>query len=97
MAVGYLAVAYAVGEAAAAFLPPLGFTEAAFRGVVGAAALGFPLALVLAWDFDITDRGIVRTLEEEGGEAPLPVRPRLPWLSFLGFWVALGLLIRVIA
>jgi len=97
VAAGYLAVAYAVVEAAAAFLAPLGFPEAAFRGVVGAVALGFPLALVLAWDFDITDRGIVRTREEEGLEAPLPLRPRLPWLAFLGFWVALGILIRVVA
>ncbi|GMV07927.1 MAG: hypothetical protein AMXMBFR53_42020 [Gemmatimonadota bacterium] len=96
VALGYLAVGYALVEAAHAFLPAAA-PSWAFRAVLGSAALGFPVALVLAWDFDITDWGIVRTLEEEGSQAPLPARPRLPWLSFVAFWVLAGLAVRLFA
>lgn len=90
---GYVAVAYAACEAAHAFLPLLGGPEWGFRAVLGAAALGFPLAAVLAWDFDITDAGIVRTGDDETS-APLPRRPKGPWLLFMAFWVTLGLAAR---
>ena len=39
------------------------------RFVIGALVAGLPVALVLAWIFDITPRGIVRTLSLEGGSA----------------------------
>lgn len=93
MALGYVAVAYAIVEAAHAFLPGMGAPPWAFRAVLGAAALGFPLATVLAWDFDINEGNIVRTGEEEA-PVPLPRRPRLPWLSFVAFWVLVGLAVR---
>ena len=93
---GYVAVAYAVVEAAHAFLPLLGAPEWSFRAVLGSAALGFPLASVLAWDFDITPTGIVRTTDEEGSQ-PLPERPRLPWLAFVAFWLAVGWAVRLMA
>jgi len=96
VALGYLAVAYALVEAAHAFLPESA-SGWAFRAVLGSAALGFPVALVLAWDFDIAGWGIVRTLEEKGSETPLPARPRLPWLSFVAFWVLVGLAVRAFA
>lgn len=40
--------------------------NSAVRVVVLLVALGFPVALVLAWLFDLTPRGIVRTLAAEG-------------------------------
>jgi TolB-like protein/Tfp pilus assembly protein PilF len=39
------------------------------RFVIAALVAGLPVALVLAWIFDITPRGIVRTLSLEGGPA----------------------------
>lgn len=96
VAAGYIAVAYAVTEAAHAFLPLLGGPDWGFRAVLGGAALGFPLAAVLAWDYDITEAGIVRTGEDESS-GPLPRRPKGPWLLFLGFWVAVGLAVRFLA
>lgn len=93
VALGYLAVAYAAVEAAHAFFPGMSLPDWAFRAVLGAAALGFPLATVLAWDFDIDGGEIVRTGEEEGS-VPVPHRPRLPWLSFVGFWVLVGMGVR---
>lgn len=94
VAVAYVAVAWAVVEGARAFLPGSDAPDWAFRAILGAASMGFPLAMVLAWDFDITDRGIVRTLDEEDGPAPLPARPRGPWLAFVGLWVVVALLLR---
>lgn len=96
VAAGYIAVAYAVAEAAHAFLPALGGPSWGFRAVLGAAALGFPLAAVLAWDYDITGSGIVRTGDEED-PAPVPSRPKGPWLAFLAFWLAVGLAARFLA
>ena len=93
VAVAYVAVAYAVAEGAAALLPLWGGPPWGFRAVLGVLALGFPLATVLAWDFDITDRGIERTPEEPAG--PTAARPlgRLAWFVIL--WVLAGLVIRL--
>jgi TolB-like protein/Flp pilus assembly protein TadD len=47
------------------------------RYVIGAIAAGLPLALALAWRFDVTSRGIVRTLarvEAQPPAAPAPER-----------------------
>ena len=58
--------AYAVGawfavEVSATTFPLLGWPEAGARIVLIVALLGFPLAVVLAWMFDITADGIRRT------------------------------------
>jgi len=92
VALGYVAVAYAVLEGAAAFLPAPG---SAFRAVLGVVTLGFPLATVLAWDFDITSRGIVRTPDEPDG--PVETLPVRRWAFFVAFWVAVGVAIRILA
>lgn len=94
VALGYVAVAYAVVEGAGSFLTSPESPEWIFRAILGGSALGFPLSLVLAWDFDITEQGIVRTGDEELLDGPLPARPRLPWLSFVAFWLAVGLVLR---
>jgi len=93
VALAYLAVAFAVLEGAAAFLPSLDAPDWAFRAVLGAVTMGFPLATVLAWDFDITARGIVRTPEEP--EGPVEELPVHRWALFVGFWVLVGLALRM--
>lgn len=87
-------MAYGVLEGAWAFLPSVGAPGWAFRALLGAAALGFPLATVLAWDFDITSRGIVRTPEEPGG--PVEELPFWRWAAFVVFWTSVGLGIRIV-
>jgi adenine/guanine phosphoribosyltransferase-like PRPP-binding protein len=95
VALGYLAVAFAVMEGAAAFLSPLHAPDWAFRAVLGVVTMGFPLATVLAWDFDITARGIVRTPEEP--EGPVEELPVYRWALFVAFWFLVGLAIRLVA
>jgi hypothetical protein len=95
VALAYLAVAYAVLEGAGAFLPGLGAPGWAFRAVLGGVTMGFPLATVLAWDFDITSRGIVRTPDEPQG--PAEELPVWRWAAFVVFWIMVGLAIRFLA
>lgn len=57
----YAAGSWALLQVADIFFPILGFPDWAITGVLAAAALGFPVAIALAWVFEITPAGIVET------------------------------------
>lgn len=57
----YAAGSWALLQVADLFFPMLGFPDWAITAVLAAAAAGFPIALLLAWLFDITPEGIVET------------------------------------
>jgi TolB-like protein/Flp pilus assembly protein TadD len=57
----YAAGTWALLQVADILFPMLGFPDWAITSVLAAAALGFPIAIVLAWLFDITPEGIVET------------------------------------
>lgn len=59
--VAYLALAWLLLQVAETLLPAYGFTDAAIRNLVAVLAVGFVLALVLAWVFDWTPRGVQKT------------------------------------
>jgi adenylate cyclase len=63
VAVAYLVVAWLVIQVAAETFEPLGLPAWSMRLVIVIAALGLPLAVVLAWVFDLTARGLERTPE----------------------------------
>jgi len=65
VAVGYGAVAWAVTEGCSVVFPALHVPEWAMTFVVVFLLVGFPIAMVLAWIFDVGPDGIQRT-------APLP-------------------------
>jgi hypothetical protein len=44
-----------------------GLDEAAFGEIAGEMVIGFPVALILAWAFELTPEGIKRTDEIEPG------------------------------
>jgi TolB-like protein/tetratricopeptide (TPR) repeat protein len=74
----YGVVAWVVIEVADTVIPRLALPEWTVTLVIVLAALGFPLALVLAWAFDLRSAGIERTAPVEGSTAALataPVRP----------------------
>ncbi|MEJ2532725.1 MAG: hypothetical protein P8Y92_13095 [Halioglobus sp.] len=60
-AVVYAAVGWALLEAADVVLPRLGLPDWTVNFVLALVLLGFPLAIVFAWIFDISAQGIVRT------------------------------------
>ena len=61
VAVAYGAVAWAVTESASVVLPALGVPEWAMTFLVVFLLVGFPIAMVLAWIFDVSPTGIQRT------------------------------------
>ena len=68
----YLVAAWLVIQVADAVFEPMGLPAWSLRLVIILAALGFPLACVLAWAFDVTPQGIARTLPGDPVAAPQP-------------------------
>jgi TolB-like protein/Tfp pilus assembly protein PilF len=62
----YGAVAWAVVQAADVFVPALGLPEWVLTAIALVSLLGLPLALALAWAFDLRDGGIERTPDAPG-------------------------------
>jgi adenylate cyclase len=60
-AVVYAAVGWALLEAADVVLPRLGLPDWTVNLVLALVLLGFPLAIVFAWIFDVSAQGIVRS------------------------------------
>lgn len=99
VAVVYAAVAFAVLEAADIVIPVLGWADWAIKWVIALALLGFPVTLILAWVFDLTPGGVVRTktVDEEGEEGVGLREPSRPFVSAVlllasGALVAMGAL-----
>jgi TolB-like protein/Flp pilus assembly protein TadD len=65
----YAAVAFVVWQAADIAFPALRLPEWLVTAVVAFTILGFPIALVLAWAFEITPEGVRRTEPLEAGAA----------------------------
>ncbi|UCF18922.1 MAG: hypothetical protein JSU87_13465 [Gemmatimonadota bacterium] len=76
VAVVYAVVAFGVLQVADIAFPALKLPEWTITLVVALTLLGFPVTMVLAWAFDITPRGVVRTepLAEESARLQRPGR-----------------------
>ncbi len=86
----YVAVAWAVVQGASAIVPLLELPAWTGKLAVALVVLGFPLALVLSWAYDLTPQGVERTR----GEAEPAAERRLPRLSPVGLLAgALGLMV----
>jgi TolB-like protein/Tfp pilus assembly protein PilF len=81
VAIIYAAIAFALLEATDIVIPALEWPEWIIRWVIALAVLGFPLVLILAWIYDVTPEGVVRTAplgagegeEQAGRRAPRPM------------------------
>lgn len=69
VALVYAVVAWLLVQIAAVTFPHLRLPSWAVTLVIVLAALGFPLAVILAWAFDVTPGGVVRGTEEGGAGA----------------------------
>src|ERR1044071_9881073 len=69
VAVAYAVVSWLVLQAASLFLATFEAPPWAMKLFVVAVVLGFSLALVLAWPFDLTPEGIRRETEIEAGRS----------------------------
>ncbi len=71
VAVAYAVVAWLVMQVAATVVPALHLPDGITTAVVVVALLGFPIALVIAWAFEMTPEGMKRT-ENISPNEPLP-------------------------
>lgn len=70
VAAAYAAVAWLLLQIASTLSPILGAPAWVLKALVAVVAAGFPVALVLAWVFEITAQGITRTGDAEADRAP---------------------------
>ncbi len=83
VAIGYAAVAFVVLQAGEIVLPTFG-KDAWLQLLVIFVMLGFPVVMVLAWVFDITSQGIVRTHETAyEGAGPVLGDAMMPKIALL--------------
>ena len=78
VAVAYAVIAWLLIQAGSILFPTFEAPSWVMKVFVAAIAAGFPIALVLAWAFELTPEGIKRT---ESGKETLPARSgRRTWL-----------------
>jgi hypothetical protein len=90
----YAAFSFAFVEAALFIVPYLVLPPWSIRVAWGLVVIGFPLAVVLAWTYDLTPVGIVRTPEDLGPEAPQPPVRRPVWLVLSTLALVGGLMLH---
>jgi TolB-like protein/Flp pilus assembly protein TadD len=72
VAIAYAVAAWVLLQLASIVFPALGAPDWVLRIAIAVLALGFPLALVLAWAFELTPEGIRRTEPPHSPEARSP-------------------------
>ena len=86
VAVVYAAVAFAVWQVADIAFPSLGLSEGAVGVVLVVTVLGFPIALVLAWAYELRPEEAMTAVAGAGSEAPAPVQTdKTPSVAILPF------------
>src|SRR5688500_6940833 len=78
VAVVYLVIAWAMIQVSATTFPMVGVPEWAPTLVLALFIIGFPVALALAWAYDVTPQGVVRAEagSDTGARAPARARAR---------------------
>jgi TolB-like protein len=79
VAIAYGAIAWAVTEACSVVLPALHVPEWTVTFVVVFLLVGFPVAMVLAWVFDVGPQGIERTEPLAGAPASAQMKLRMAY------------------
>lgn len=92
----YAVAAWAAVEVSATVFPLMGLPEWAVRLVIVIALLGFPLAVVLAWMFDLTPGGVVRTGHEESVPPARPVPAQRAFAGRAAGFFGLGILVALV-
>jgi adenylate cyclase len=88
--IAYGAIAWGVTESASVVLPALGVPDWAMTFLVVFLLVGFPIAMVLAWVFDVSSTGIQRTEPLPDAVAPLRLQLRTRAAFGLAVLLAMG-------
>ena len=92
----YVSLAFFLVEAALFAAPYVALPAWWIRVVYGAAVLGFPFVVVLAWTYDVTAKGIVKTPEDLGPESPPAGELRFGWALLGAGAIVLGVILRAL-
>lgn len=85
VAIAYGAIAWLLIEIASVVVPELMLPEWFTRGIIVVLFLGLPVALVLAWAFDVTPGGVRRTPTRGKKTKAAPPEPAKSHPGFIGF------------
>jgi TolB-like protein/Tfp pilus assembly protein PilF len=91
VAVAYGVVGWLVMQVAATIVPALHLSDSITSGVVLLVILGFPIALVLAWAFELTPEGIKRAEDVDPNEPTRRTGRKVVGLLFVLTLIAAGL------
>jgi TolB-like protein/Tfp pilus assembly protein PilF len=95
VAIAYIVASWALAQGIAQVFPVFDIPNSRIRVVILLLLIGFPIALVLAWIFDITPSGIERTSTAQPVKAPARRRRNVLWLGIAGIAIstAVGFLV----
>src|SRR5438874_11902691 len=87
VALAYVVVSWALAQGLAQVLPVFEIPNSVIRPVIAVMLIGFPVALVLAWVFDVTPQGIKATPTVA---SPKQVRRNIALLTVAGVAISAG-------
>ena len=96
---GYVSSTFALREAYWLLANAVGWDESTVRVLTGVLVLGLPVTVVLAWTYDVTPEGIVRTPDEDRDDASGVQRTavrRRTWYVLCLAMLVIGFFIRSI-
>jgi len=86
VAIGYLAVAWLLVQVTATILPAFDLPVWALRLVVLLFALGFPIAVLMAWALELTPEGVKLDVSTSGGKRMLAITAALAVIALGWFF-----------
>lgn len=93
MATVYAITSWIIVEVADTVFPYLGLPDWLVTAIIIFLLIGFPIALILSWIFEMGQEGIIKTPSVEEEENPLPSSKRKPFTSTLTIVVLAVLLV----
>lgn len=97
VAAAYGVVAWLLIQVAATTFPAFGTPAWVLRVVIALAVLGFPVALVLAWAFELTPDGVRRAEPLASGGEPSGTRRQRSLDGRVAGWVGVGMLVGLVS
>src|SRR5262245_23265878 len=93
VAVAYVVAGWALAQGIAQVLPVFDVSNWIVRLIVGLIVLGFPIALILAWAFELTPEGIKPAKTADA--MPAPQHPNRVWIyvAIAGSIASIGLVL----
>jgi len=79
----YLIVGWIIIQIADATFEPLQLPSWSITLLIVFLVIGLPIALILAWAYEMSPKGMIKTSSQEAKENPLPAQKRKPFTSNL--------------